>query len=129
MASASIPRWLLIHGLFLFAVGAGGYIWNPAKAISALIVGVICGGTNLFLALRTSGGAAWSPKAALWLNVLFVMLFGWRASGAWSGYSKGNDDKLVPAVLITLMFASAALITLPLRAHKPLATKVNTKRK
>jgi len=129
MATNSIPRWLLIHGFFLIIVGVSGYLWNPAKAISALIVGSICGGTNLFLALRASGGAPWSTKAALYLNTLFVMLFGWRASGAWSGFAKGNEDKLVPAILITLMFTSAALVILPLRAHKPLASKVNTKRK
>lgn len=119
----------VIHGVFLIVVGLAGYLWN-AKAISALIAGGLTGGVNLLLFVRMNSGAPWAFKASLYLNIFFLALFGWRAYGAWTGYLQGNEDKLVPAALITLMLTStAALIPTLLGAAPAVAKKVNTSRK
>jgi len=123
------PIQQMIHGALLLLVGVAGYVWNPSKAISALIAGALTGGINMFLYVMANNGASWAAKASLNLNFFFLALFGWRAYGAWNGYAKGNEDKLVPAALITLMFLST-LVVLPTLLRGPAAVvKPNTTRR
>jgi len=128
---ASLVRRHFIHGAILLLVGLAGYIWNPAKAVSALIAGALTGGVNMILAVRMNSGASWPYRASLYLNILFLVMFAWRAYGAWTGYLKGDEGKLIPAILITLMLASAASIIPAVRAPVviPLRKAVNTTRR
>lgn len=37
------PSQQMIHGVILVLIGVAGYLWNPSKAISALIAGGLTG--------------------------------------------------------------------------------------
>jgi len=112
--------WLIGYGLFLIVVGITGYLSNPEKAKTALMSGGLFGGLAIACGVLRWRGAAWAGKVALGLTSFLTLIFTWRATVGWLAVAQGNTDKLLAAVLITLMLAaSVATIIRLLRRETP----------
>jgi uncharacterized membrane protein (UPF0136 family) len=108
-----LSHWMIAYGLFLIAMGAVGYLSNPEKAATALMSGGTFGGLSILWGWLMSRGVGWSRWAAGATTTLLVIVFAWRASVSWMAFAGGATEKLVPAVLITLMgAASLAMLAL-----------------
>lgn len=107
-----LSHWLIAYGLFLIAMGTVGYLSNPEKAATALMSGGTFGALSMLWGWMMSRGIGWSRWAAGATTTLLVIVFAWRASMSWTAYAGGATEKLIPAVLITLMgAASIGMIT------------------
>lgn len=105
-------RWLIGYGLFLLAMGTAGYLWNPEKAVTALLSGSAFGGLSMLWGWLCLRGSAWSRWAALTTTGLLVVVFCWRATVGWMAVAAGAPEKRVPAILITAMgLASLAMLS------------------
>jgi uncharacterized membrane protein (UPF0136 family) len=112
-----LSRWLFAYGLFLMAMGVAGYLSNPEKAATALKSGGLFGGLSMLWGWLMSRGIGWSRWAAGATTTLLVIVFAWRATVSWMAFAGGASEKLVAAVLITLMgLASLAMLKLLLPA-------------
>lgn len=107
-----LSHWLIAYGLFLIAMGTAGYLSNPEKAATALMSGGTFGALSMLWGWMMSRGIGWSRWAAGATTSLLVIVFAWRASMSWTAFAGGATEKLIPAVLITIMgAASLAMIT------------------
>jgi hypothetical protein len=62
-------------------------------------------------------GVGWSRWAAGATMTLLVIVFAWRTSVSWTAFAGGASEKLIAAILITLMgLASLAILVLLLPA-------------
>ena len=102
-----LSKWMIAYGLFLIAMGAVGYLSNPEKAATALMSGGTFGALSILWGWLMSRGIGWSRWAAGATTTLLVVVFAWRASVSWMAFTGGASEKLVPAVLITLMGAAS----------------------
>ena len=102
-----LSQWLIAYGLFLIAMGTAGYLSNPAKAATALMSGGTFGALSILWGWMMSRGIGWSRWAAGATTTLLVIVFAWRASMSWTAFAGGATEKLLPAVLITLMGAAS----------------------
>lgn len=113
-------KWLIGYGVFLILIGLTGYLSNPEKAKTALMSGGLFGSLSILCGWLRLRGAAWAGKVALGLTGFLTLIFTWRATVGWLAVAQGNTDKLVAAVLITLMLAaSVATILRLLRRETP----------
>lgn len=104
--------WMVCYGVFLIAMGLAGYASNPEKAKTALMSGGTFGALSILWGWLMTRGLGWSHGAALGTTVFLLAVFTWRASVSWMALAGGAAEKLVPAVLITLMgLASLAMAT------------------
>jgi uncharacterized membrane protein (UPF0136 family) len=114
---AKLSKWLFAYGLFLMAMGVAGYLSNPEKAATALKSGGIFGGLSLLWGWLMARGISWSRWAAAATTGLLTVVFAWRASVSWMAFAGGASEKLIAAILITLMgLASLAMLALLLSA-------------
>jgi uncharacterized membrane protein (UPF0136 family) len=114
---AKLSKWLFAYGLFLMAMGVAGYLSNPEKAATALKSGGIFGGLSLLWGWLMARGIGWSRWAAAATTGLLTVVFAWRASVSWMALVGGASEKLIAAILITLMgLASLAMLALLLSA-------------
>lgn len=114
---AKLSKWLFAYGLFLMAMGVAGYLSNPEKAATALKSGGIFGGLSLLWGWLMARGIGWSRWAAAATTGLLTVVFAWRASVSWMAFAGGASEKLIAAILITLMgLASLAMLALLLSA-------------
>lgn len=110
--NTKLGQWMIAYGVFLVAMGAAGYLSNPEKAATALMSGGIFGALSMLWGWLISRGMGWARWAAATTTTLLVIVFAWRASMSWKAFAGGATEKLVPAVLITLMgVASLAMVT------------------
>lgn len=111
----------MVYGAFLILAGVAGYLSNPEKARTALMSGGTFGALSLFWGWRIHRGHRWAVWTALFTTGFLALIFGWRAAAGWQQYAAGNPDKLVAAVLISLMLAASVLllprIVIGLRRH------------
>lgn len=110
--NTKLGQWMIAYGIFLIAMGAAGYLSNPQKAATALMSGGIFGALSMLWGWLMSRGMSWARWAAATTTTLLVIVFSWRAIISWKAFAGGATEKLIPAVLITLMgAASLAMVT------------------
>ena len=106
-----LGKWMIGYGLYLFAMGAAGYLSNPEKAATALMSGGTFGALSILWGWLMSRGIGWSRWAAGATTTMLLVVFSWRASVSWSAFAGGASEKLTAAILVTLMgTASLAML-------------------
>jgi len=116
MTTRKIGNWLIAYGLFLIVIGLVGYLSNPERARTALMSGGTFGTISIVWGLLLRGGMTWAWVGALVTTCFLAVVFVWRSSVGWMAVARGETEKGLAAVLITLMLlASAAVISLLLR--------------
>eukprot|EP01112_Ceratiomyxa_fruticulosa_P003918 TRINITY_DN1423_c0_g1_i1.p1 TRINITY_DN1423_c0_g1~~TRINITY_DN1423_c0_g1_i1.p1 ORF type:complete len:129 (+),score=6.94 TRINITY_DN1423_c0_g1_i1:39-425(+) len=111
---------LAYYAVFIAVMGIIGFLTNPAKAKSALISGLVSGGLCLVWSYLISNGSSntskWGCIAGFVSCLVLGFVFAWRAFLAWNSYLSGQEEKLVPAVLTSVMSLASA-VTLPSLAY------------
>jgi hypothetical protein len=102
-------KWLMVYGIFLFAVGLVGYLSNPEAAKTALISGGVFGTLSLLLGLGMFKGIAALRFAAIGMVGFLSIVFAWRSTVSWMAVAEG-EPKVFAAVLISSMLAASILI-------------------
>lgn len=105
---------MICYGIFLIAMGLAGYASNPEKARTALLSGGTFGALSILWGWLMTRGFGWSRWAGLAATVMLLGVFTWRASVSWAAFADGAGEKLVPAVLITLMGIASLVMTVAL---------------
>jgi len=100
----SNAKLLFAYGAFLILVGLVGYLSNPEKAKTALISGGTFGLLNIGFGWLLARGWAPARWVAIGVACFLAAIFTWRASVGWLAVAAGEGDKLVAAVLISLMW-------------------------
>ena len=95
-------KWLIGYGAFLFLCGLAGYLSNPSKAITGLIMGSGFGGLSVVWGVLLGKGFNWAKWAALATTLLLCVAFSWRSIVSWQKVMDG-EPKAFAASLITLM--------------------------
>jgi uncharacterized membrane protein (UPF0136 family) len=114
-------RWLVGYGIFLCAMGVAGYSYNPEKAATALMSGGTFGALSMFWGWLMMRGFPFSRWAGFVTTVLLLGVFSWRAAVSWEAVAEGYPEKVVPAILISLMGAASLVMALLLaRLPKPI---------
>ncbi|MSU58477.1 MAG: hypothetical protein EXS35_09915 [Pedosphaera sp.] len=117
--------YLILYGAGLIVLGLVGYLSNPEKAKTALIVGGTFGALSILWGVLGAREVRWIAPVALVTTALLIAACAWRASVGWLAVLDGQSEKLFAAALITAMLAaSAAMLPSLLRALKkrPAAT-------
>ena len=110
---------LICYGLFLIFAGLAGYLSNPEKARTALMMGGTFGVLQILVGVISSKG--WKPARRIGIGIcaFLALPFTWRAIVGWMAVAGGQGEKLFAASLITVMLiASVATIVLLLK-QKP----------
>ncbi len=112
---------MIAYGVFLFAMGAAGYLSNPEKAATALMSGGAFGSLSVVCGWLMVRGFRWARWAATGMTALLFVVFAWRASVGWTAVAFGASGKLAAASIITLMGVAsvAMLVSLLPRAGGP----------
>lgn len=99
-------KWLFGYAAFLFLCGLAGYLSNPEKAISALIMGSVFGALSAIWAFLLGKGLGFAKWAALATTLMLCAVFSWRSIMSWQKFAEG-EPKAFAASLITLMLAGS----------------------
>lgn len=119
----SLGKWTVAYGCFLILVGLIGYLSNPEKAKTALIAGGTFGIISIIWGLLSLRGFSWARVATLITVVFLSLVFVWRASVGWIAVAQGQTEKMLAAVLISLMLtASVALVAMIFKTRGKTAT-------
>ncbi len=110
-------KWLISFGVFLFICGLAGYLSNPEKAISALIMGSLFGGLSVLWGFLLGKGMGFAKWAALATALLLCVAFSWRSYMSWQAFADG-EPKAFAASLITLMLIGSVATVYRLLAKK-----------
>jgi uncharacterized membrane protein (UPF0136 family) len=110
-------KWLYCFGAFLFICGLAGYLSNPEKAISALMMGSLFGGLSALWGFLLSKGMGFAKWAALATAILLCAAFSWRAYMSWQAFADG-EPKAFAASLITLMLLGSLVTAVRLLVKK-----------
>lgn len=100
-----------IYAALMFVLGLTGFLSNPDKAISALIVGTITALVFAVLGYFLKKGKKSALNVLIVIGGLLAMMLAWRSSGAWMAYFSGSSDKLVAALLTSGMLLITLVIT------------------
>ncbi len=105
------PRTLYAsYGTALIILGIVGFFLTHAK--SALISGLVSGILMILMSLLVGRFNAAKLIAKI-LNTLFLGAFAWRSTLAMNAVAAGDSEKLIPAILISLMaLISVAALTI-----------------
>jgi uncharacterized membrane protein (UPF0136 family) len=95
-------KWLIGYGVFLFLCGLAGYLSNPAKAITALIMGSGFGVLSVVWGVLLGKGFGFAKWAALVTTLMLCAVFSIRSFISWQSVMDG-EPKAFAASLITLM--------------------------
>lgn len=100
-----------IYAGLLFLLGLVGFLSNPTKALSSLLVGLVAGllFTGIAALVRRK-----KRRAYLWLAIaagLFSFMLVWRTNNTWMAYFSGHDDKLLAAILMSCMLTLSLVMT------------------
>ena len=77
-SSMTHSKWLIGYGVFLFICGLTGYLYNPEKAISSLIMGSSFGGLSVLWGFLLGKGMGFAKWAALTTTILLCSVFSMR---------------------------------------------------
>jgi len=110
---------LICYGLFLILAGLAGYLSNPEKAKTALMMGGTFGALQILVGVISSKG--WRP--ARWVGIgvcaFLALPFAWRAYVGWVAVAGGASEKLFAASLISLMLVASVATFVLLLKQKP----------
>lgn len=110
------PRTLYSsYGTALILIGLVGYFLTHAK--SALISGLVSGVIMIVLSTLVNKFKVVQLIAKIF-NVLFLGAFAWRSTLVMNALAAGNNEKLIPAVLLSAM-ALISVCTLAVSILKP----------
>lgn len=108
------PRSLYLgYGVILAALGIIGFVMTHAK--SALISGLACGGVMIVISFFVANKIVFNTAKIL--NLVLIGIFGWRSTIAMNDLMAGNNSKLIPATLLSLM-ALISVVTLAISLLK-----------
>jgi len=110
-------KWLIGYGAFLFLCGLAGYLSNPSKAITGLIMGSGFGGLSVVWGVLLGKGFNWAKWAALATTLLLCVAFSWRSIVSWQKVMDG-EPKAFAASLITLMLLGSLATVIRLVVRK-----------
>ena len=111
--------WMILYGSFLIVMGVIGYLSNPEKAATAVLSGGTFGALSIAWGVLLRRGVQVARWGALATTALLTAVFSWRATVGWLAVLEGNPDKLVAAVLISVMdVATVAMLIALLRAPR-----------
>ncbi len=114
----TVGKWTVAYGVFLILVGLAGYLSNPERARTALMSGGLFGSLSIIWGTLNLRGVSWARAATLITTLFLSLVFVWRASVGWAAVARGESEKLVAAVLISLMLAaSMALLAVIARSR------------
>lgn len=99
-------KWLIGYGVFLFICGLAGYLSNPAKAISALMMGSLFGALSVVWGVLLGKGFGWAKWAALATTLMLCAVFAMRSFISWQKVM-ADEPKVFAASLITLMLVGS----------------------
>ena len=115
--------YLVLYGLLLILLGTAGYVTNPEKAKTALMTGGSFGLIAILLGALGARGVRWSRWAAVVTTTLLSVACVWRAGLGWLAVSKGESEKFIPAILISVMLgASVVVLAMLLKSRKSQAS-------
>lgn len=100
--------YLILYGGFLIVLGLVGYLSNPEKAKTALMVGGTFGALSILWGVLGARGVRWIAPVALVTTALLIAACAWRAGVGWLAVINGQSEKLFAAALITVMLAASA---------------------
>ena len=123
--SLKTAGYLVLYGGSLIVLGLVGYLSNPEKAKTALMVGGTFGALSILWGVLGARGVRWIAPVALVTTALLIVACAWRAGVGWLAVIDGQSEKLFAAALITVMLAaSAAMLPALFRAlqKQPTAT-------
>jgi hypothetical protein len=106
---------MIAYGVFLILIGVIGFLSNPEKAATALISGGLFGSLSIGLGLVAARGWRKARGVGLGLGVFLAVVFLWRSTMSWLAVAGGQSEKLVAAILITLMLAASVCLVWSLR--------------
>jgi len=106
--------WMIAYGAFLIVMGVIGYLSNPEKAATAMLSGGTFGGLSIVWGVLLRRGVRIARAGALATAALLAVVFTWRATVGWLAVSAGQDEKLVAAVLISVMDVATVVVLLAL---------------
>ena len=99
----ALGTWMVGYGVFRIAMGAIGFLSNPEKAATALLSGGTFGALSILWGGLLRRDQAWARGGALATTGLLAAAFTWRATVGWLAVYDGHSEKLVAALLITVM--------------------------
>lgn len=100
-----------LYAALMFILGLIGFLTNPSKAHSALIVGISAALVFTVLGFYVQKGKKIALTWIMILGGLLSMMLVWRANSAWLAYFRGSSDKLAAALLISAMLLITLVIT------------------
>ncbi|MEI6531794.1 MAG: hypothetical protein WCN87_03130 [Chlamydiota bacterium] len=100
-----------IYAALMFMLGLLGFVSNPTKAMSALIVGAVTAVIFAVLGFYIKKKKKSALTILTVLGALLAMMLVWRTSAAWMAYLTGTDSKLVAALLTSGMLLITLVIT------------------
>ena len=100
-----------IYAALMFILGLFGFLSNPSKAMSALIVGGVTAIIFTVLGLYIKKENKRALTILTFLGALLSIMLVWRTSSAWSAYLMGKESKLMAALLISAMLLITLVIT------------------
>ena len=104
--------WIKVYGIYLIVAGLAGWLSNPEKARTALIMGGSFGALSLLLGFIAASGRRWAYGVMIGLAAMLGTVFAIRSFISWRAYLAGDDSKLFAACLISSMLV-ATLVLLP----------------
>lgn len=110
-------KWLIGYGVFLFLCGLAGYLSNPAKAITGLMMGSGFGVLSVVWGVLLGKGFGFAKWAALATALLLCAAFSWRSIVSWQKVMDG-EPKTFAAALITLMLLGSLATVVRLFVRK-----------
>jgi uncharacterized membrane protein (UPF0136 family) len=114
-----IGKWIVAYGCFLIVIGLAGYLSNPERAQTALISGGVFGTLSIIWGVLSLRGFGWARLAAMITTIFLSLIFLWRTSVTWGAVARGDSDKMLAAILISLMLAaSIALLVVLIRSGR-----------
>ena len=115
--SMTNSKWLIGYGVFLFVCGLAGFLSNPAKAQTALMMGSVFGSLSIVWGVLLWKGFGFAKWAALATTLLLCAVFAWRSIVSWQKVMDG-DPKVFAASLITLMLLGSLATVVRLVVRK-----------
>lgn len=106
--------WMIAYGAFLIVMGVVGYLSNPEKAATAVLSGGTFGVLSIAWGVLLRRGVRIARWGAIATTALLTAVFSWRATVGWLAVLAGQGEKLVAAVLISVMDAATVVVLVAL---------------
>jgi len=100
-----------IYAGLLFVLGLVGFLSNPSKAISSLIVGLIAALVFMGIAALIKRKKRGAYLLLAIIAGLFSLMLVWRTNNTWMAYFGGQSEKLLAAILMSCMLTLSLVMT------------------